>query len=248
MRHMLICLLFAGFINAGAQTVKTSLTYVVNEPAKRNAKTPVLIMLHGYGSNEADLFDISKALDARLITFSLRAPVALGEGSYCWYNISRVEGKPFIYDYKEVKASTEKILSFISNACRAYKVDSTQVFLMGFSQGAILSYELAALAPKKIKGVMALSGRMMEETKALKTNWADLVKVKYFIAHGNSDNTIKQEESDKVYEYLKEKNVSDLTYKRYEMPHSICGAELNDIKAWLVKAITPEKKTIAPAK
>lgn len=248
MKRILIWLLFASFPYAGAQTVKTSLTYLVNEPAKRNAKTPVVIMLHGYGSNEADLFDISKTLDSRFITFSLRAPMMLGEGSYCWYNITRVEGKPFIYDYKEVKASTEKIMSFISNACRAYKVDSTQVFLMGFSQGAILSYELAALSPKKIRGIMALSGRMMEETKVLKTNWADLVKVKYFIAHGNSDNTIKQEESDKAYEYLKERKVTDLIYKRYEMPHSICGAELNDIKVWLVKAITPEKRSVAPSK
>lgn len=248
MKRILIGLLLVSCLHAGAQTINTSLTYLVNEPAKRNAKTPVLIMLHGYGSNEADLFDISKTLDPRFITFSLRAPTVLGEGSYCWYNITRVEGKPFIYDYKEVKVSAEKILSFISNACRAYKVDSSQVFLMGFSQGAILSYELAALAPKKIKGIMALSGRMMEETKALESNWADLVKVKYFIAHGNSDNTIKQEESDKAYNYLKEKKVTDLTYKRYEMPHSICGAELNDIKAWLVKAITPEKKTVLPSK
>ncbi len=235
-------LVLISYATGFSQTVKTDLTYLVNAPASRNTKTPVLIMLHGYGSNESDLFDISKSIDNRFITFSLRAPVSLGEGAYCWYNITRVEGKPFIYDYKEAKVAETKILSFISNACKAYNVDSTQVYLMGFSQGAIMSYELSIAAPKKIKGILALSGRMMTETQSLTTNWDQVANVKYFIAHGNSDNMIKQEESDKAAEFLKTKKVTDVTYHKYEMPHSICGAELNDIKAWLTKAINPEKK------
>jgi phospholipase/carboxylesterase len=227
------------------QKVSTSLTYVVNEPAKRTNKTPVLIMLHGYGANESDLFDIAKTFDTRFITFSLRAPIEIQGESFCWFNLIRHEGMPFTYDYKEVKEASQKVLSFISNACKAYHVDSTQVFLMGFSQGAMLSYDLALNAPKKIKGVAALSGKMMEEDKTLKTNWDQATKVKFFIGHGKSDNTIKMEEANKAIQFLKSKNVIDVTYKQYEMPHTISGDELNDMRAWLVKVISPEKKVQA---
>lgn len=234
--------LFLCLHSGTAQTVNTSLTYSVNLPKKQAVKTPVLIMLHGYGSNEADLFDIAKALDERFITFSLRAPNTIAENSFCWYALETVPGQERKYNYSEAKDSKAKIMSFISNACKAYKLDSTQVFIMGFSQGAIMAYDLAITSPKKIKGVLALSGRMMEESKLLKTDALQLAKVKFYIAHGNADNVIKITEAEKAVEFLKTKNVSDLVFKTYEMQHSINGKELNDIKAWLVKAITPTEK------
>ena len=245
MKRMIAALFLLLFIyNGTAQTVTTSLTYSVNLPKKQAAKTPVLIMLHGYGSNEADLFDIAKALDGRFITFSLRAPNTIAENSFCWYALEPSPDGERKYNYSEARNSKAKIMSFISNACKAYKLDSTQVFIMGFSQGAIMAYDLAITSPKKIKGVLALSGRMMEESKALKTDALQLAKVKFYVAHGNSDNVIKIADAEKAVEFLKTKNVSDLAFKTYEMPHSINGKELNDIKAWLVKAITPpgEKK------
>jgi len=225
-----------------AQSINTTLTYSVNRPAKQSAKTPVLIMLHGYGSNEADLFEIARGLDGRFITFSLRAPYSTNEGGFCWYSLEFLPNQEFRYNYKEATESRAKILSFISNACKAYKLDSTQVFLMGFSQGAIMAYDLAIKAPSKIKGIMALSGRLMEESKQQATDWLKVAKVKMFIAHGNSDNVIKVSEAVKADEFFKSKAVKDLSYKEYEMPHSISGKELNDLKAWLVKAIAPPEK------
>ncbi|MBL7932789.1 MAG: hypothetical protein JNL60_12845 [Bacteroidia bacterium] len=231
-------------ISLSGQKVNSDLIYLVNQPTQKTAKVPVLIMLHGYGSNEEDLFEISKALDPRLITFSLRGPIAKGQGTYCWYELSRDSEGNFVYDYKQAQASKTKILSFISQACKVYKLDSTQVFLIGFSQGAIMSYEIAASAPTKVKGILALSGRLMEETKQLKTDWTKVAELKYFIAHGYSDNMIKISEAEKAVSFFKEKKAVDVTYKAYEMPHTISGAELNDIKEWLVKALKP--KSAAP--
>jgi phospholipase/carboxylesterase len=250
MRNKFFIQLFFIILSAGlfSQTIKTTLTYAVNPPLKKTAKIPVLIMLHGYGSNEVDLFDIAKAIDPRFITFSLRAPNATPDGGFCWYQLDVLPDKQFKYAYEEAHLSRIKILSFISNACRAYHLDSTQVFIMGFSQGSIMAYDIALSAPNKIKGVLALSGRMMEESKMLPLNLAQLSKVKFFIAHGNSDNIIKIQEAEKANQFLMEKQVTDLTYKTYEMPHSISGKELNDLKAWLVKAITPLQKTTTAKK
>lgn len=244
MRHrILVFFLFVLVFGSFAQTINTNLTYVVNEPAKRNPKTPVLIMLHGYGSNENDLFDLAKTFDNRFITFSLRAPIKLDNDSYAWYILNRVPGQSFTYDYKEVQESVLKIKSFISNACKAFQVDSTQVYVLGFSQGAMLSYELAFRYPKNIKGIMALSGRLMEETKKVNTNWTLASQTNYFVAHGYSDAMIKIDEQDKIETYLRSKNCQKLSIKKYEMQHTISGNELNDIRAWLLKCLTPEKKT-----
>ncbi|WP_317899959.1 alpha/beta hydrolase [Aurantibacillus circumpalustris] len=222
-----------------SQKINTSLTYSVNLPVKKNSKTPVLILLHGYGSNESDLFDLAKTMDSKFITFSLRAPNTTREGGFCWYELEFLPNQQFKYDYKQAVLSRMKILSFISNACKAYQVDSTSVFLLGFSQGTIMSYDIALSTTNKVKGVVALSGRMMEESKLQKTNLAQLSKIKFFIAHGESDNVIKIEEAQKANDFLKEKVLKDLTYKTYSMPHSISGDELNDLRSWLSKAIIP---------
>lgn len=242
-RLVVIGLLLIHFFFTSAQKIDTDLTYLVHEPAKKTGKTPVLILLHGYGSNEADLFDLSKVLDPALIVFSLRAPNAAGSG-YAWYNLEFLADQQFRYDYRQAQQSRAQVLSFISKACAAYGVDSSQVFLMGFSQGAILSYDIAMAAPQKIKGVLALSGRLMEESKALKTDGAKLAAVKFFIAHGYSDNVIKIADAEKAHAFLKSKKVSDLTYNAYQMPHVLNGKELNDIKSWLTKAIGPQKEQV----
>jgi phospholipase/carboxylesterase len=242
-RWLIIVLLITGSFCAFSQKIDTDLTYLVHEPARKTAKTPVLILLHGYGSSETDLFDLSKVLDPAFIVFSLRAPYPAGSG-FAWYNLEFLPDQQFRYNYQQAQQSRTRVLAFISKACAAYGVDSSQVFLMGFSQGAILAYDMALAAPKKIKGVLALSGRMMEESKTLKTDWAKLAAVKFFIAHGYSDNVIKIADGEKASAFLKSKKVTDLTYNAYEMPHVLNGKELNDIKRWLTKAISTGKEQI----
>ena len=236
-KFLILGLLVSGFLFS--QKINTSLTYSVNLPSKKTSKTPVLILLHGYGSNEADLFDLGKTMDPTFITFSLRAPNQTRDGGFCWYAMEFLPNQQFKYDYKQVIESKKKILSFISNACRTYKLDSTQIFLLGFSQGAIMSYEIALSSPDKVKGVLALSGRLLDESRLHHADPEKISKLKFFIGHGNSDNVIKIQEAEKANAYLKEKAIREVTYKAYEMPHSITGAELNDLKSWLVKAIAP---------
>ncbi|MBL7918385.1 MAG: dienelactone hydrolase family protein [Bacteroidia bacterium] len=225
-----------------AQKVNTDLVYQVKMPAKGAAKAPVIILLHGYGSNETDLFDIANALDDRYIVFSVRAPFKGKEIGYSWYGLEFLPNKQLKHNFKEMKESRAKILSFISNACAAYKTDSTKVFVMGYSQGAIMAYDLALNAPKKVNGVLILSGMLPEEIKPIKANWNLLNNVKYFIAHGNSDNVIDIKEAEKAAAYLKEKGNKEVNYKNYEMPHALTGNELNDIKKWLKKQLDPAPK------
>ena len=230
------------FFTIRGQRINTSLQYVVKEPTKKESKVPVLIMLHGYGSNESDLFPISNSLDGRFMIFSVQAPNMLPQGGYCWYPLDFLPGQKFKYDYEAARKSREQIHSFISNACKTYQLDSTHVFLMGFSQGAMMAYDVALSAPKKIMGVICLSGRMLAETTTLKTDWTAVAGVKFFVGHGKSDNVINISDADKAVEFLKTKKVSSLLYNSYEMQHTISGKELNDLKGWLTKTVRPKQE------
>jgi phospholipase/carboxylesterase len=225
-----------------APKINTDLTYLVHE-SKAKSNPPVIILLHGYGSNEADLFELSYGLDERFLTISVRAPFKGKEMGYAWYDLEFLPNKQVSCNYNQLKESRIKLLTFISKACKTYKADSTQVFLIGFSQGAIMAYDIALTNPKKINGIIALSGRLLEETKKNKLDNNAITKVRYFIAHGYSDNVIDIKEADKADEFLKSKNIKEVSYKNYEMPHSISGNELNDIKKWLKKQIDPAPKS-----
>ncbi|MDI1356539.1 MAG: dienelactone hydrolase family protein [bacterium] len=243
MRKVITYLFVIVFVcHARAQVIDTPLSYSVSQPSTLNAKTPVLILLHGYGSNENDLLDMAQAFDPKFITFSIRAPFKAGNGGFSWYDVEFLQNNEMKYAYSQVKESKKLLLSFISKACAAYHADSTQVYVLGFSQGAIMAYEIAVSAPKKVKGIISLSGRMLEETRTVAADWKQVTQVKIFIAHGHSDNVIKFTDSEKAYAFFKEKKVADLTFKNYEMPHSISGSELNDIKVWLTKALQPVLK------
>src|SRR4051812_2258150 len=101
MKRLVLVALVWFAVNGFSQTINTTLTYSVNLPAKQSAKIPVLIMLHGYGSNESDLFEIARALDGRFITFSLRAPNTTPSGGFCWYALDFLPNQEFKYNYKE---------------------------------------------------------------------------------------------------------------------------------------------------
>lgn len=223
-----------------AQKINTDLTYTLNPTKTKNP--PVLILLHGYGSSENDLISLAKSLDERFLTFALRGPFDGKEVGYSWYELNFLPNKKITSNYAELKQSKAKVLSFISNACQAYKADSTKVFLMGFSQGAIMAYDIGLTNPKKIAGVLALSGKMLEDTKKSKLD-KEASNVKFFVAHGTQDNIINVNEADSANAYLKRHDIKDLSYKKYDMPHSLSGAELNDIKAWLKKALGPPAKS-----
>lgn len=228
-------LLFALGVAGGFVWFKSDTpVYLVRQPLLKSATPPVLILLHGYGSNEADLFGLAPELDKRFAIYSLRAPNARSGSGYCWYEIKFLNNGQFDYDTVQVNKSRDYILSFVQNICRKDHLDSSRVYLMGFSQGAILSYELAVSKPKQIKGILALSGRLMKETRQHAGN-KTFPNLHAFIAHGNQDEVIALKESEAAQEFFKDKKLKSLEYHVYPMAHSISPTEMNDIRSWLNK-------------
>ena len=64
-----------------------SLEYLVRQPKTKAENPPLIILLHGYGSNEEDLFSFAEELPDSMLVISVRAPLSIGFGSYAWYTI-----------------------------------------------------------------------------------------------------------------------------------------------------------------
>src|SRR6266567_8639210 len=114
------------------------LVHLVRQPTIEAGTPPLLLLLHGIGSNEHDLYGLVPFLDKRFLIISVRAPNTLGPGSYAWFEVDFTPQWPAI-NPAQAEASRLALITFLDEAVNAYNADPKQIYLMGFSQGAIMS-------------------------------------------------------------------------------------------------------------
>ncbi len=107
------------------------LVYLVRQPIIEAGTPPLLLLLHGIGSNEHDLYGLAPFLDKRFLIISLRAPNTLGPGSYAWFEADFTPQGPVI-NPEQAEASRKTLITFLKEAITAYGADPKQVELSGF--------------------------------------------------------------------------------------------------------------------
>ena len=164
------------------------LDFVVRKPKNKTQENPpLLLLLHGYGSNENDLFAFAEYLHPTFLVVSLRAPYALPMMGYAWYSIHFDAEQGKWSDDKEAIKSRELVLQFLDELMEIHPYEKSQVHLLGFSQGAILSYALGLTNPKRFVSVIALSGYLNENiTQFPQPKDAPLL----YAAHGTLDEVV----------------------------------------------------------
>lgn len=212
-------------------TESTPLHYLVREPKSPSAQTPVIILLHGVGSNEQDLFSFANRLPENYLVISARAPIRLATNSYAWYRVDFSTGKP-TYDFKETEKSLQTLIAFTEEIKRKYALSNKQLVLCGFSQGAIMSYSVALTRPDLVSGIAAMSGRLLEEIKPQVVKTSELQKLRILITHGKNDQVISIDHSRKATAYLNTLKIEPM-YFEYEASHEINEAMLGDLVKWL---------------
>ena len=207
------------------------LQYLVREPKVHLEKKRAMILLHGVGSNENDLFSLANQLPDDFLIIAPRGQFTLSAGRFAWFNVDFSTGKP-IYNAEQEASSRELIKKFIAQVKQKYNV--SEIFLGGFSQGAIMSYTIGLTCPKEVKGIIALSGRLLLEIRPLLTKNEDLHQLKIFIAHGIQDNTLSIEYARDAKSFIENLCVQ-LSYHEYNIGHQINNEVLQDLNSWLVK-------------
>jgi phospholipase/carboxylesterase len=209
-----------------------SLEYKIREPKIKLDKNPLLLLLHGYGSNEEDLFSFATELPNEYYIISARAPYTLQYGSYAWYAINFDADQNKFSDHEQAKVSRDLIAGFIDELIANYPIDETQIALIGFSQGSILSYAVALSNPEKVQKVVAMSGYLNLEIMAdnyLKNNFINL---KIFASHGTVDQVIPVEWARKTPAIVEKLGIN-ITYKEYPVGHGVAPQNFYDFKNWL---------------
>lgn len=231
MKNILVLLAASIIAFAAKAQLQTGLAlpYLAKTPKTIDSKTILIVLLHGYGSNEADLISLADQLPANAIVLSARAPITLRENSYAWYNIDGPNAAGSHTD--ETFRSLGLARQFIDQAAKKYKIPASRTYVGGFSQGAIMSLDIALTQPGQIHGAIVMSGRLQDEIKA-KTVSADRVnKVNIFIAHGTDDKVIPIGKGREEKAWLDSKRIK-CEYHEYPMVHTIAREELVDIQKW----------------
>ncbi|TAK66361.1 MAG: hypothetical protein EPO24_01530 [Bacteroidetes bacterium] len=213
--------------------IETTLHHIVQMPgAPAGEKHPTLIMLHGRGADEQDLFGLADYLDDRFLVISARAPFPFSYGGgFTWYDILEV-GKPEPAMFQE---SYTRLCQFFDDVKKNYPVDATKIFLLGFSMGTMMSYALSLTRPKEIAGVIANSGYIPEGTD-LQFRWNELGTTSFFVAHGIHDPVIPVAMGRRARMLLEQPN-AHLVYKEYPMAHQISEQSLSDMAHWLTERL-----------
>lgn len=228
--------LLAGVAQADSD-LHTDLPLSYLEQTQGDARNqPLVIFLHGFGSNEEDLFGIKDALPSTWTYLSVRAPMPVEPRGYRWFTKTPGDG-----DYDGVTAdlhsSARLIEDFVVKATAKYHTMSDRVFLVGFSQGAIMSYEVGLRRPELMRGIAALSGSVLPVLKAELKPDAALGKLAIFIGHGTLDQALPYASGTRANEVLEGLGLKPEFHGYPGMNHTISEAEVQDLKAWLEKSM-----------
>lgn len=212
--------------------MNTSIQYLVREPKTIKEKNPLLLLLHGYGSNEEDLFSFSSELPDDYYIVSARAPYDLQPYGHAWYAINFDADQNKFTDNEQAVKSRDLIVQFLDQLERELPIDASNVTLIGFSQGSILSYSIALSYPEKIKNVIALSGYLHPDILTEGFQDKNFSHLKIFSSHGTVDQVIPVEWARKTPDFLKNLNI-DVTYKEYPIGHGVSPQNFHDLLKWL---------------
>jgi phospholipase/carboxylesterase len=200
-------------------------------PPPAGERSPLLVLAHGVGSNELDLFGLAPDLDPRCVVVSARAPLTRAPGSYAWFDVQFMP-QGFVITPEQLDASRTRYADFVAAATTAYGADPQRVYTLGFSQGAIISLVTALSHPKLFAGVIALSGRIPPEATPWLATPEETEGLPVFVAHGTMDTVIPVQHSRAARELLERQRVA-LTYREYPIPHTISPAVFADLSDWL---------------
>ena len=209
-----------------------SLYHLVREPKIKLDKNPLILLLHGYGSNEQDLFSFASELPEEYFIISARAPYDLQYGSYAWYAINFDADENKFSDHEQAKTSRDLIAGFIDELIENYPIDKENITLIGFSQGTILSYAVGLSYPEKVQRIVALSGYLNEEIIKDHFQENDFSNLKMFISHGTVDQVIPVDWAKKAPEILENLDIKTV-YKEYPVGHGVAPQNFFDLKNWL---------------
>ena len=197
-------------------------TVVWSKPEHARAGTPLLVMMHGYGTDESRMVNLFPNLPQDFTCAALRAPTDIGD-QYGWFLLDYF----LTNDFADVIAVTNKVADWINSV----KGQHSSVSLLGYSQGMAMASTLLRLRPQEYRAVVGLSGFVLDNELLSMSESFDSPPP-FFWGRDKADLVINEEAIGFTEEWL-HKN-TQLTARTYPgMGHAMCTAEMVDVSAFL---------------
>ncbi|MDD7887401.1 alpha/beta hydrolase [Flavivirga sp. 57AJ16] len=209
-----------------------SLHHIIRE-STLTENAPLLIMMHGYGSDENDLFSFANELPEELFIISVKAPYPMQPYGNAWYAINFDADKGKWNDNEQAIESRDLISRFIDEAVKAYPVNKNNISLLGFSQGSILSYAVALTYPDKVKNIIALSGYVNKEIIPPKDDIKDYSHLNFYCSHGSLDQVIPVDWARQTAPFFNNLNIKH-QYSEFPVGHGVAPQNFYEFKSWLI--------------
>ncbi len=203
----------------------------------------LVIFLHGYGANGENLLDLAFEFkrvlpDAHFISPNGLQPWEGGFPScYQWFSLyGGIERKALSDIASDIKNSNKILQNFINNQLRRFNLSYDKLFIVGFSQGAMMSIYQGLIAPEKVAGIIGFSGRVI-----LPENMGEkiITKPDVCLIHGAADDVVPINNFFEGQELLKAQNVNFEAHAFENLQHTIdihgIRAAQNFVKKTLVK-------------
>lgn len=226
-RPLFVLLLFV-LTSCSAQN---DLVYQVVKPGVTTGPAPLLVLLHGWGSDETDLLGLSNALPRNFIVVSVRAPFTRPEGGYAWYQLQLGNGA-FKEAIDQASESAKKLNALLPQLVKEFNADPKRIFLGGFSQGAIMSLRIGLQSPFPVRGIVCLSGRFPPDLDLNKISATQKARIPVFTAHGTEDKVISISDGRTIVQQLKAAGIV-VSAHEYPVGHQISKEEMIALKSWL---------------
>jgi phospholipase/carboxylesterase len=188
-------------------------------PVEQRAGKSLLVLLHGLGSHEGDLFQLSPYLPLDHVIVAPRGPLRSGNG-WSWFDIAAPRPEP-------LNRSADEFAEWLATV----RGDATSVVLLGFSQGGVLALQTLRRHPELVDSVVLLSA-IADETVDPGDPELEVLRPPVFWGRGTMDDVIPAEQVVTTRDWLEEH--STLTERIYEdVGHWITDAELGDVHDFL---------------
>jgi phospholipase/carboxylesterase len=188
---------------------------------------PLVVLLHGRGSNEQDILDLAAQLPAGPQYAAVRAPIAEG-GGYAWF-ANRGIGRPVA---ESLRSTMDWFRTWLDDAAPAGR----PVVLVGFSGGAAFAGGLALSDSARFSGVAVLFGTMPFDA-GIPIEPGQLAALPVFVAQGDQDHVIPAELLDRTWHYITEESGAPVTALRTPGGHGLTTSTVIDLRPWIAKLL-----------
>jgi phospholipase/carboxylesterase len=205
----------------------------LQRPAATTAPRPwLLVLMHGVGSNEQDLFSLAPHIPERFHVLSLRAPFRMGPGAHAWFDFSIEPGGERTINEAQEAESRALAAKAIESAAEQLGIPPERVVVGGFSQGGIMALSLLLTRPALMQAAMVWHSRLLAQVVPLAAPPDALRGKQLWLSHGTHDNVIPLAHAQAIAHHMAPLPVT-VSYHEFPSAHEIRPSELAATVAWL---------------